>query len=213
MSKQTISVRVTEQQNDGIEAIANEYGVTKSDLFRGQIRQLIENHEDVLEDYMILSHVIEEEQKRANPYQRVSHMPNNLYNYCVEQIDEPYPTHPQDVIKERFEPYKKAIQQRYEEQPDRKYTMLLKLRHAMRMYEVLHPTSDSKPSQIRNAVIHYAISILEKEDMETARAWVSNRIQEGTLKEEYRDDVFDAIRDKRREEWQTEWKTSLRAKW
>lgn len=212
-NKTTISVRATKQQSEAVDRIASEYNVSKSELLRGQIRRLIDEHEKIIDPYMALSNEIEKQQTKSNPYQRVSHMPNNLHESLRHQIDEPYPIPPDEVNEEYYRPYAKAIKAKYPDDEEKQKRAMSKLDHAMRMYEVLHPTNDPPGNEVVRACVHYARGIMEEEDMETARAWVKRRIDDGILPDERRDEVFDKLRETRREEWQEDWKQGVRANW
>lgn len=217
MSQQTTdSLRVDVALSEGVAMIAEEFGVSKSELIRAQYRELINDHENVVEEYQKLQAKLNDSKKRSSPFMNVMHLPNNLHEELRSQIDKPYPAPFDEVLEHKYKPYKSVIETRYGDDTGRKGRAMAKLDHAMRMYEILHPETDDENARVvENAVAHYALAILEEEgnDMDDARAFVSRRVDEGVLPEESRDEVFDRIRDTRREEWQSAWKDGVQANW
>ena len=215
MKKTPVSVRIAQQQNDALETIADKHNAAKSEMVRAAIRRIIDDHENILDEYMVLANELEKEKSQAKPFQSVSHMPNNLYEFCLEQIDKPYPIPPEDVYQEYHQPYTRVIKVKHKDNEDRKNELLAKLDHALRMYEILHPQYDDNPELAKRACIHYAKGVMEQEgnDMDDARSWVQARVNDGVLPESQRDEVYDALRNKQREKWQTDWKEGVRANW
>jgi len=214
VGKTTISCRMAEQQDQALEEIADTYNVSKSQIMRSGVRRVIDEHEDIIEDYQALAHVIEQEKTKTKPSQTVSHLPNNLHEFCREQIDEPYPIPVVDVFNDYHQSYVRQVEAKFEDE-ERIAEMKMKLDHALRMYQILHPTGDVSGAESKKACIHYARGVLEQPDksLEDAKAWVKRRIADGTVDDVHRDEIYDALTETQREKWQTQWQEGVRANW
>lgn len=213
--KRTISFQAPMERSEALSEIADTYNVSKSELMRSVLRRTIQEHEDILDEYMVLSAKITEEKTKARPFQSISHLPNNLHEQAREQIDKPYPIPPEEFAEEYYEPYKELISAKYEDGSDREGRAMAKLTHAMDMYYILHPSTDADPKEAKKAVLHYARSIVESKDgsLEDGKAFIKRRVADGIVSDKERDELYDKLREKQREKWQTEWQESIRANW
>lgn len=198
-----INFRVSDEIKAGVKEICDHYGIDMSELFRGLARRAIDENEEFVPDHLVAASKMEQSKMEHSPYQELGHFVHNFREYVREQLDRRYPQHPDWVRQEYYEHYRGDLETILDGEHERRF--ITQLDAEMDKYEAMHPETKTSDERAKKAVMDYAVSVRNQEDMDAVREFVGEAIRSGVIPEAMRDEVLDTVRQMKRDEWEGLW--------
>lgn len=208
--KRNLSARVEAYQFEGLDQLAEAYGLNRSHLLRRAVDDFLENHEedDAIPDW-VGKEITHDELVNENSWKmRRMHFATNLAERLDELLEEKRrPPRPEWVREDFGESLRRQVN---EEFPERKESYLLILEQELLRYDVLHPDTPTGKEDIRNALVAYHLNDDKAAANELCRS----------LKNEHNDVIHvttstidhidkSARQESAQEQWASEWRESV----
>lgn len=208
-----ITFRCDEHHKEGLQAIAERWDVSLSDMMRGATIDFIMENPDAVPEWVQKDVAHEDILRRNRNEMRTMHFRQRVWEYVVNTLTNDngevakFPPDPEKVRKHYGESVKEEIRKTHDEYKDEYIDHVM---YCLDWYELMHPDTDtgSKTEEVRALATFYF-----KQGQEgKARRVVNDAADDGVLPPEVSvHDVLDQARmDSHNESWKHKWDDAIR---
>lgn len=211
-----ISTRVSDELKASLDAIANNEGISKSDVCRYMLQECAANYEDGEIPEHIQKDLADMQVTSQNRWQiKRMTFKDRTRQFLDDQLERDFPPEPDRIREDYFESAREEVIKVY---PDMKDEYLDFLSKELERYKLLHPSTIHDKHRMDKEDYDRAVKVIA--DNGAIGRWDMAADYAERLAEQDRlppsksvDDLMQEARDMNRGDWREEWTRSIRSNW